>query len=176
MIQCSIGHPNTDLLQKHIHSLGTKSLQIQRISQQLPIDPGDTATMQSRHCNTGPSTKPKAYSEIWHTDIGFGPCAAIGGIHYTLMMVNKCSQFKFVYGLKTWQAHYYLPWSSPSSTPASNPWQYKLVLIKRLLVKKSRTSSRTKASKYKHLHHIVNIKTDWWNAIGKQLFPWHITG
>jgi deoxyuridine 5'-triphosphate nucleotidohydrolase len=100
MLQRSIGHLNTDLLQKHIHTLGTKSLQIQRINQQVPLDPGDTATMPSKRRNTTPSSKPKAYSDTWHADIGFGPCAAIGGIRYTLMLVDKFSRFKLVYGLK----------------------------------------------------------------------------
>jgi transposase InsO family protein len=85
---------------KHIHELGNKTVQIQHINQQLSIDPGDTATMQLRRRNTMPSTKPEKYSDIWHADIGFGPCAAIGGIHYTLMLVDKFSRFKFVYGLK----------------------------------------------------------------------------
>ena len=100
MLQKSIGHLNTELLQKHMHQLGTKSLQIQRINTMLHTDPGETATMPSKRRNTSTSTKPKNYSDIWHADIGFGPCAAIGGIRYTLMLVDKHSRFKFIYGLK----------------------------------------------------------------------------
>ena len=37
---------------------------------------------------------------MWHANIGFGPCTAIGGIKYTLMLVDKSTRFKFVYGLK----------------------------------------------------------------------------
>ena len=50
-----------------------------------------------------PSTKPSNHSDIWHTDIGFRLCAAIGGICYTLMMVDKHSRFKFVYSLKNFK-------------------------------------------------------------------------
>jgi hypothetical protein len=100
MLQKSIGHLNTSLLEKHIHQLGTKSLQIQRINASLHEDPGQTATMQSSRRNTTPSPKPKNYSDIWHVDIGFGPCSAIGGIRYTLMFIDKYSRFKFVYGIK----------------------------------------------------------------------------
>ena len=100
MLQKSIGHLNTDLLQKHMHELGTKSVQIQRINTQLHKDPGQTATMQSNRRNTTPSPKPKNYSDIWHINIGFGPCTAIGGIRYTLMAVDKKTKLKLVYGLK----------------------------------------------------------------------------
>ena len=33
-------------------------------------------------------------------DIGFGPCTAIGGVRYTLLLVDKHSRYKFVYPLR----------------------------------------------------------------------------
>ena len=33
-------------------------------------------------------------------DIGFGPCTAIGGVRYTLLLVDKHSQSKYVYPLQ----------------------------------------------------------------------------
>ena len=38
--------------------------------------------------------------KIWHIDIGFGPCNAIGGIKYTLLAVNKKTRTNLVFGLK----------------------------------------------------------------------------
>ena len=32
-------------------------------------------------------------------DIGYGSCSGIGGIKYTLLLIDKFSRYKFVYGL-----------------------------------------------------------------------------
>ncbi len=64
------------------------------------IDPGEVASMKSSRRNTTPSNLPNHYSDVWHLDIGFGPCTAIGGIKYTLLAVDKKTRYKLVYGLK----------------------------------------------------------------------------
>ena len=43
---------------------------------------------------------PEQMRKIWHIDIGFGPCNAIGGIKYTLLAVNKKTRTNLVFGLK----------------------------------------------------------------------------
>jgi deoxyuridine 5'-triphosphate nucleotidohydrolase len=96
----AIGFQNPTLLTKNIHRLGTKSVQIQNIQQAEAIDPGETASMHSARCNTKPLPSPDHYSDIWHMDIGYGPNASIGGIKYTLLLIDKFSRYKFLYGLK----------------------------------------------------------------------------
>ena len=56
--------------------------------------------MKSRARNKTPLERPKEFGETMHMDIGFGPCQAIGGITYTLMVVDKVTRLKFIYGLK----------------------------------------------------------------------------
>lgn len=52
--------------------------------------------------NSEPSTLPDKFGQIWHScDIGFaGPSKAIGGNKYTLLLIDKRTQFKKIYGLK----------------------------------------------------------------------------
>ncbi len=33
-------------------------------------------------------------------DIGFGPCHAIGGVRYTLLIVDKATRYKYIYPLR----------------------------------------------------------------------------
>jgi deoxyuridine 5'-triphosphate nucleotidohydrolase len=95
----SIGFRHPDTLLKHMKTLASVPISIQRDTNPR-IDPGETATMKASRRNTTPSSPPLHYSDIWHLDIGFGPCSAIGGIKYTLLAVDKHSRYKLVYGLK----------------------------------------------------------------------------
>ena len=95
----AVGFYNTHNLLKYIHEIGTKSVQIQQLPKLEHIDPGETASMPSQKHQTKPSILPKHYSDIWHMDIGHGPCTAIGGARYTLLLVDKATRFKFVFGL-----------------------------------------------------------------------------
>ena len=96
----SIGFLSTKPLLKHLATIGDTSLKVPSYSDNPSLDPGMTASIKSTRRNTTPSTLPPNYSDIWHIDIGFGPCTAIGGIRYTLLAVDKSSRFKLVYGLK----------------------------------------------------------------------------
>ena len=100
VLQKSIGFLSSKPLLKHLASIGDMSLKIPTFSDNPSLDPGTTASIKSSRRNTSPSKLPNNYSDVWHLDIGFGPCTAIGGIRYTLMAVDKSSHFKLVYGLK----------------------------------------------------------------------------
>jgi hypothetical protein len=96
----AIGFQNTTSLIKHMHQLGTKSVSIQNLPRTENLDPGETASIHSAQYNTNPLKIPQKYGDIWHMDIGYGPDTAIGGIKYTLLLVDKFSRYKFLYGLK----------------------------------------------------------------------------
>ena len=96
----AVGYYNVNNLIKHLHEIGQKTVQVQNIPKIDLIDTGEVASMPSQKRQTTPSTPPPSYSDIWHMDIGHGPCTAIGGARYTLLLVDKCTQFKFVFGLK----------------------------------------------------------------------------
>jgi dUTPase len=95
----SIGFRQPDHLLKHMRSLSSTPVRLQRDSSPQ-LDAGETATMHSSRRNTTPSSPPSSYSDVWHLDIGYGPCSAIGGIRYTLLAVDKSTRYKFIYGLK----------------------------------------------------------------------------
>ena len=95
----SIGFRKPDSIIKNMKHLASTSIQLER-DQNPRIDPGETASMKASRRNTSPSTPSLSYSNVWHLDIGYGPCTAIGGIKYTLLAVDKHSRYKLVYGLK----------------------------------------------------------------------------
>jgi hypothetical protein len=99
-IHRAIGFQSTTTLLKHFHKLGDKSVSIQNLPRAENLDPGETASLHSARRNTTPLKSPQKYGDIWHMDIGYGPDMAIGGIKYTLLLVDKFSRYKFIYGLK----------------------------------------------------------------------------
>ena len=56
--------------------------------------------INSRRCNTKPSTPPEHYSDCWHMDIEYGPCTSIGGICFCLLLVDQATRYKRIYPLK----------------------------------------------------------------------------
>jgi hypothetical protein len=97
----SIGFQNPSILIKHLHQLGDESVQLQNLQQTIVIDVGTIASIKSNQHNSTPSRPPAKYSNIWHIDIGYGPnTPAIGGAKYTLLLVDKATRYKFIYGLK----------------------------------------------------------------------------
>jgi deoxyuridine 5'-triphosphate nucleotidohydrolase len=96
----AIGFQNSHILIKNIHKLGDKSVQIQNLPRSDTIDIGETASIKSNRRNTTPSKPPSKYGDIWHMDIGYGPTKSIGGAKYTLLLIDKATRYKFIYGLK----------------------------------------------------------------------------
>ena len=96
----SIGFLNSRLLLKHLDSLSTGTVQIQRLSTANTVDPGEVASFNQTRKPPESSIRPSKYSDVWHMDIGYGPCTSIGGVKYTLLLVDKHSRYKFLFGLK----------------------------------------------------------------------------
>jgi hypothetical protein len=97
----AIEFQNPNLLIKHLHKLGNKdTFHLQNMPKVSHIDPGEVASINAMRRNDTPSQRPPKYGDIWHMDIGFGPDTSIGGIRYTLLLVDKFSQYKFIYRLK----------------------------------------------------------------------------
>ena len=100
VLRRSIGFLSTQPLLKHIDDISENTVKIQQFSDSPTIDPGMAASIKARRRNKTPSNIPKHYSDVWHLDIGYGPCTAIGGVRYALMAVDKSTRYKFTYGLK----------------------------------------------------------------------------
>ena len=104
----SIGFRKPDSIIKNMKHLASTPIRLERDNNPR-IDPGTTASMKASRRNTTPSSPPTSYSDVWHLDIGYGPCTAIGGIKYTLLAVDKHSRYKLVYGLKNLKSSYTTP-------------------------------------------------------------------
>ncbi len=96
----SIGFRHPEPLLQHFDKISNGSVRIQKIPKNPQLDPGETATMKANKRNTTPLERPKEFGDVMHMDIGFGPCRAIGGIQYTLLVVDRATRHKFIYGLK----------------------------------------------------------------------------
>ena len=95
----SIGFLQPDKLLNNLKTLTNMKLTIESDSNPK-INAGSTASMHSSNKNKIPNDLPANVGDIWHMDIGFGPCTAIGGIKYTLLLIDKKFRYKLVYGLK----------------------------------------------------------------------------
>ena len=95
----SIGYLKPDTLLKNLNTLTNMRLHVESDTNPK-LDPGSTASMRSSKKNKVPNPLPTKVGDVWHMDIGFGPCTSIGGIKYTLLLVDKRSRYKLVYGLK----------------------------------------------------------------------------
>ena len=96
----AIGFIKPEKLLRNIDILGNGNVTISNMPRKERVDPGETATMPSKRKNTTPMPPPKEYSDIWHMDIGFGPCTAISGARYTLLLIDKHTRYRRVYPLK----------------------------------------------------------------------------
>lgn len=97
----AIGFLKPDKLIKNISTLGNGTVSISGLTRNPKVDPGETASIRKAKRNLQHKSKvPKTFSEIWHMDIGYGPCTGIGGYRYCLLLVDKYSRYKYVYGLK----------------------------------------------------------------------------
>jgi deoxyuridine 5'-triphosphate nucleotidohydrolase len=102
----SIGFRKVKDLLKHMKSISSTKLNISR-DETPRIDPGETASIKSSKRNTTPLSIPDNIGDVWHVDIGFGPCSSIGGYKYTFLAVDRRSRYKIIYGLKNLKSSLY---------------------------------------------------------------------
>ena len=95
------GFHKSDLLLKHFHSISNNSVSIQETDKNPELDEGETATLKSKHKNSTLSdTSTLKVGERFNMDIVYGPTVGIGGIKYALLLIDRKSKRKFIYGLK----------------------------------------------------------------------------
>ena len=95
-----VGFHQTEYLIQHMPTLSNKKIPVQCLEKSPFIDPGEVASMNAKKSNKTPLPIPSKYSDVWHLDIGFGPCTSIGGMKYILMAVDCFSRYKLCCGLK----------------------------------------------------------------------------
>ena len=95
------GFHKSDFLLKHFHTISDQSVSIQATDRNPDLDEGETATLKSkRKSNTLSDTSKLKIGERYNMDIVYGPTVGIGGIKYALLLIDRKSKRKFIYGLK----------------------------------------------------------------------------
>ena len=96
----STGFYNNNNFIKYVPTVRDNNVNIKQHDGPPLSDEGYSATLRSRRRNTSPSKTSYAYSDVWHMDIGYGPTTAIGGIRYSLMLIDKATKLRRMYPLK----------------------------------------------------------------------------
>ena len=96
----SIGFIKPKSFLRNLEKLGLGTMKVSHLDRNPSLSPGETASMKSSRSSKIPTTVRDKYSDLWHMDIGYGPCAALGGVKYTLLFVDNASRYKYVYPLK----------------------------------------------------------------------------
>ena len=99
-IRQSVGFLQHKDLITNLAAIGQPNVKFKDISPTIDIDPGLVASIPSAKRNTTKRPSKSKYGELWHMDIGYGPCSSIGGIKYTLLLVDSATRYKYVYPLK----------------------------------------------------------------------------
>ena len=100
----AIGYHKLNLLLKYFNRVALPNVSIRSTDKSEVLTDGDTATMKSKKRNLTPSKLPEKYSDVWHMDIVYGPCIAIAGVKYALLLVDKKTRKCFIYALKDLKA------------------------------------------------------------------------
>ena len=93
------GYHKSNMLMKYFDQVSTPNVTIDSIAKSEILVDGETATLKSKKKNKTPGNLPKHFSDVWHMDIVYGPCAAIGGIKYALLLIDKKTRKCYIYGL-----------------------------------------------------------------------------
>ena len=96
----SIGFLSSPKIQKGLLSASQPTISILDIDKNPSLDPGETASLKAASRNTTQSPLPTNIGDLYHCDIGFGPTKAIGGVMYSLLLVDKKSRYKLIYPLQ----------------------------------------------------------------------------
>ena len=74
-------------------------ISVQASSKPEVIDEGNVATRQKGNRSKTPAKRPNEIGHTFHFDIGFGTTNAIGGIRYTVAIIDRESRHLYTYGL-----------------------------------------------------------------------------
>ena len=78
------------------------TVQVNDLGKEPSLNLGQVATLPKRNRNTAKSSvEDLEVGDVIHYDIGHGTGSAIGGIRYTLVLIDKKSSHLFEYGLKS---------------------------------------------------------------------------
>lgn len=91
----------SDFLLKHFHTISNNTVNIVEEEKTLDLDEGETATFKSKRRNTTLSDTSKLkLGKVYNMDIFYSPSVGIGGIKHALLLIDRRSKRKFIYGLK----------------------------------------------------------------------------
>ncbi len=98
-----LGYRNTDNVLKHVDTCFKNNFSISNIDREPILDIGEVATIDKTGIPTRPVPLPKNFGDVLNVDIGYGCNAGLNGIKYALFIVDRASQYKYIYPLKSLQ-------------------------------------------------------------------------
>ena len=93
------GYHKSNLLMKYFDRVAKDTTTLDSTKKSEVLVDGEIATIRSKNRNKNKSPLPKNFSDVWHMDIVYGPCTAIGGIKYALLLIDKKTRKCYIYGL-----------------------------------------------------------------------------
>ena len=95
------GYHKSNMLLKHFHTISNNTVSITSIDKNPTVEDGEAATMHSKRRNTTVSDTTKlSPGKVYNMDIAYGPTVGIGGIKYALVLIDRKTKRKLIYGLK----------------------------------------------------------------------------
>lgn len=95
------GFHKSEFLIKHFNTISTNSTSLAAMEKNPKLDEGETATIRSNCKNSKLSdTSHLKPGEVYNMDIVYGPTVAIAGIKYALILIDRKTKQKLIYGLK----------------------------------------------------------------------------
>jgi hypothetical protein len=103
-LRASLGFHWVDSIRHHFLTLYQDTITFNLTPADAVLDNGDFATMHKTDCNTVPVPRPKAFGDVMHINIVFGPEVSLGNVHYGLLITDRYSRMSYVYPLQNlWQ-------------------------------------------------------------------------
>ena len=91
-----MGFRNVKRLIPHIKDCFQLNHHISNINRELILDIGKVVTLNKIKINKDPVKLSSKFGDAMHVDIGYGYNTGIGGVKYTLFLVDRASRYKYI--------------------------------------------------------------------------------
>jgi hypothetical protein len=98
-IHACIGFRRIDTIKCHLSTLFQDTIHLDSSPSDAVLDKGDLSTIRKTTRNTTPLPRSKAFGDVVHMDIVFGPEVALANVHYRLLFTDRYSCMTYIYPL-----------------------------------------------------------------------------
>jgi hypothetical protein len=98
-IRACIGFRRIDTIKRRLSTLFQDTIHLDSSPSDVVLDKGDLATIRKTTRNTTHVPRSKAFGNVVHMDIVFGPDVALANVHYGLLFTDRYSHMTYIYPL-----------------------------------------------------------------------------